>query len=479
VIHDRAKSGSTIAAPRLPALHVILAAVLLLAAGEARAQQQSLPDDRTVEEAVESALSRSFTPGAVIAIVVHDSVAFLRAYGMTALDGERAPLTADALFQAGALSELVNALIAVRLEHAGTLDLDAPIGPLISDLPRRFRDITLDQLLTHTAGMSFETAVPGRGGANDLGAAARGLTPLDRFAPGGTMYSFSTPGLQLSGLAIERAAKKPYAVVARDAVLAPLGMTRSTFDFTAAKPHLTIGWHGSRSIDARLQPATFSPGVPMHVPVNGFHTTAADAARLALALLNDGVVGGERLLPEGVVASLLEPRADIPFTTTRAGRGLRLSMRNGRRTIAIAGGSTGHSVSIDLLPDERIGVVVLTNRSGNALGGIANLVFRHMLGETDALRESPAPADSGSLALLAAHTGRYLNGAELIEIVTRDGVPVMKSGDLMLPLRPLDDGELAALIDNRVALVFRMFVDSTGRPWLWLGNRALGREVPR
>jgi hypothetical protein len=55
----------------------------------------------------------------------------------------------------------------------------------------------------------------------------------------------------------------------------------------------------------------------------------------------------------------------------------------------------------------------------------------------------------------------------------------MKSGYLMLPLRPLDDGELAALIDNRVALVFRMFVDSTGRPWLWLGNRALGREVPR
>jgi CubicO group peptidase (beta-lactamase class C family) len=464
-----------------PAVRVIALLALLFTQGITPARaQRPIPADRTLDEVVEDALSGAITPGAVVALIVRDSVALLRAYGTTALDGDAVPLTADALFQAGGLSELVNALAAARLAHAGDLKLDAPLGPLIPELPRRFRDVTMDQLLTHTAGISYATAVPGRGGADDLGAAARGLTPLDRFAPGGTMYSFSTPGLQLVGLAIERAAKQPYADAVSDAVLVPLRMLRSTFDFADAQPRLTPGWHGSRSIAARLQPAAFTRDIAISVPVDGFHTTAADAARLVIALLNDGVVDGERVLPEGVAASLLEARADVPFSASRAGRGLRISRWNGRRTIAIAGGRTGHSVSLDLLPAERLGIVVLTNRSGRGLHGVADFMFRRLLGDMGAPAAEPdASADAASLEDLASHTGRYLNGAELVEIVARDGSPMLKSGELMLPIRVLDDGTFGALIDNRVALVFRMFIDDGGRPWLWLNDRALGRELPR
>jgi CubicO group peptidase (beta-lactamase class C family) len=471
------------AAALRPAVRALALLALLLVTSAAPAYaQRPAPADRTIDEVVKDALSGAITPGAVVAIVVRDSIAFMRAYGTTALDGDDVPLTADALFQAGGLSELVNALAAARLARAGKLELDAPLGPLIPELPRRFRDVTVDQLLTHTAGISYETAVPGRGGADDLGAAARGLTPLDRFAPGGTMYSFSTPGLQLVGLAIERAAKKPHAEAVNDAVLVPLGMLRSTFDFAEAGPHLTPGWHGSSSIAARLQPASFTRDVAMSVPLRGFHTTATDAARLVIALLNDGVVDGERVLPEGVAASLLQPRADVPFSTSRAGRGLRLSRWRGHNAVRIAGGSTGHSVSLDLLPAQRLGVIVLTNRSGRGLRGVADFVFRRLLGDV-AAQAAPAPvdasADTASLVQLASHTGRYLNGAELIEIVARDGIPLLTSGDLVLPIRVLHDGAFGALIDNRVALIFRMFIDDGGRPWLWINDRALGREVPR
>ena len=464
-----------------PAARAIALLALLLVPRAAPAYaQRPAPADRTIDEVVKDALSGAITPGAVVAIVVRDSIAFMRAYGTTALDGDDVPLTRDALFQAGGLSELVNALAAARLAHAGNLKLDAPLGPLIPELPRRFRDVTMDQLLTHTAGISYETAVPGRGGADNLGAAARGLTPLDRFAPGGTMYSFSTPGLQLVGLAIERAAKQPYVDAVNDAVLEPLGMLRSTFDFADARPHLTPGWHGSSSIAARLQPAAFTRDAAVSVPVHGFHTTAADAARLVIALLNDGVVDGERVLPEGVAAALLDARADVPFSTSLAGRGLRLSRWNGRRAVSVAGGRTGHSVSLDLLPAERLGVVVLTNRSGRGLRGVADFVFRRLLGDAGTPPAEPdASADAASLDQLASHTGRYLNGAELIEIVARDGSPLLKSDDLVLPIRVLDDGAFGALIDNRVALVFRMFIDDGGRPWLWVNDRALGREVLR
>jgi hypothetical protein len=136
-------------------------------------------------------------------------------------------------------------------------------------------------------------------------------------------------------------------------------------------------------------------------------------------------------------------------------------------------------VSLDLLPAQRLGVIVLTNRSGRGLHGVADFVFRRLLGDVAAPAGPDASADTASLEQLASHTGRYLNGAELIEIVARDGIPLLKSGDLMLPIRVLDDGAFGALIDNRVALIFRMFIDDGGRPWLWINDRALGREVPR
>src|SRR5690606_27855590 len=176
---------------------------------------------------------------------------------------------------------------------------------------------------THTAGIAYNEAVPGRGGADDLGAAARGLTPLDRFMTGG-VYSYSAPGVQLVGLAIERAAKKPYATAMHEAIRQPLGRQRSTFDFATAKPGRTPGWTESRSVDAMVAPVTLARDTAMRVPLRGFHTTATDAARLAAALMNDGVIDGERVLPEGVAASLLEARADVPFSTTRVGYGVRI-----------------------------------------------------------------------------------------------------------------------------------------------------------
>lgn len=458
----------------------ILLPCLLLAAGSAAAHGQGASDDRTIDEVVEAALSRAITPGGLVAVVVRDSIAFLQAYGRTDLEAGAPPLAADALFRAGALSELLNALAVARLAEANAIQMDAPLADLIPELPRKLRNVTLDQLLTHTGGLSYEVAVPGRGGADDLGAAARGLTPLDRFAPGGAFYSYSTPGIQLVGLAIERAVKQPYAQAMAKTVLEPLGMTSSTFDFNRARADLTPGWHASTSVDARIRPATFTADTAMRVPLRGFHTTATDAARLAAALLSDGVVGGERVLPAGVAASLLEARADVPFSNVRSGRGVRISQWNGRRTVVVSGAGMGHGVSMQLLPAERLAVVVLTNKSGVGLGDVADFVFRRLLGNVQEPAAQPrATPDSASLQQLAAVAGRYLNGAELIEMIERDGRPMLKSGELVLPIRPLEDGAFGALIDGRVALRFRMSTDSHGRPFLWLGNRALGREETR
>src|SRR5688572_28726934 len=113
------------------------------------------------------------------------------------------------------LAELVNALAAALLAHNGQVRLDAPVGPLVPELPQVLGRATLAQLLTHTGGLARQPAAPGRGGADDLGAAARQLTQLDRVTDPGIMYSTSPIGVSLAGLVLERSAKKPYAQLLR------------------------------------------------------------------------------------------------------------------------------------------------------------------------------------------------------------------------------------------------------------------------
>ena len=148
---------------------------------------------------------------------------------------------------------------------------------------------------------------------------------------------------------------------------------------------------------------TLARDTAMRVPLRGFHTTAADAARLAAALMNDGVIDGERVLPEGVAASLLEARADVPFSTTRVGYGVRITRASGRRAISVSGGGRGHGVSMQLLPAERLAVIVLTNKTGVGLGGVADFVFARLLGDPPGPpRAERPPPDPASLQRLAA-----------------------------------------------------------------------------
>ena len=84
------------------------------------------------------------------------------------------------MIRAIAASSLLLALFAAPL-HAQRAEEDPrSLDEVVDDMLGAARAAPA-QLLTHTAGVSPQEAVPGRGGANDPGAAARGLTRYDPF----------------------------------------------------------------------------------------------------------------------------------------------------------------------------------------------------------------------------------------------------------------------------------------------------------
>ncbi len=128
----------------------------------------------------------------------------------------------------------------------------------------------------------------------------------------GERFSYSNTGYLLLGMLIEAVTGTRYEMWLDAELLAPIGMTRSTFAFVTqagpkADPTLAMG---------HFDPQTTSAAVPIHVrPASQFTTTARDMARFASFLMSDGVVDG-RVLVDG---DLL--RGMSVATTTEAARG--------------------------------------------------------------------------------------------------------------------------------------------------------------
>lgn len=144
---------------------------------------------------------------------------------------------ADRLFQAGSISKPVTALAALELAVRGEVDLDADVNERLSSwqLPGDCR-VSLRQLLGHTSGVGIPF-FPGYPQGSEqpalrqvLDGVPPSVTPAVRVDPAvhGT-FRYSAGGYVVIQQLIADVAGVPFAKAARELVLAPLGMTQSTF----------------------------------------------------------------------------------------------------------------------------------------------------------------------------------------------------------------------------------------------------------
>jgi CubicO group peptidase (beta-lactamase class C family) len=391
------------------------------AAGPGRAQAGAADTSfAAFERAVRAELAAAKVPGAAVALVRGDSVVYAGGIGAASVE-TGAPVTADMLFQVGSASKVLTALLLAVLAEQGALRLDAPARTYVSGLPPRLGALTLHQLLSHSSGLRD---VPGAGGLHDEGAlAAYPRTWTAEWAPllpG--LFSYSNAGYALAGLAAQEAAGKPFADLARERVLAPLGMERTTYrplealTRPAAVGHAAPPGQEPRRIpsyadDTRLWPAGYA------------WSSARDMARLLAALMADGRVGGRQALPAAAVARVRGRHVEVPnlFTDAAYGYGLFTGTWRGVPSVWHDGQMDGFGALVRILPARGLGVVVLLNREGVRPDRIADLGFA-ALGV--AWPEAPAPAAKPevtmSAAEMASYAGRYENRFPL-ELFVREG----------------------------------------------------------
>lgn len=318
-----------------------------------------------VDGAITNAIAAKKTPGAVIWIE-HGGQSYQKAYGERALKPVSEPMTVDTIFDVASLTKVVATAPAVALLlERGQVRLEDPVQKYLPEF--RGRDceaITVRHLLTHTSGLLV--GISGGAFRDYDGAVAVALRERPQATPG-REFHYCDLNFILLGELVRRVAKQPLNEFVADAIYRPLGMKDTGYlPEVSRRPRLAPTQElGSGPLRGTVHDpsARRMGGVAGHA---GVFSTAADLARFARMILNEGELDGVRVLkPETVrlMTSVQSPKS-VP-----ARRGLGWDIDSGYsrpRGMVFPLGSFGHTgftgATLWLDPFSKTFVILLTNR---------------------------------------------------------------------------------------------------------------------
>jgi CubicO group peptidase (beta-lactamase class C family) len=392
--------------------------VLLLLVAAARAQTRQF-DFTALDKVADEEMKARHTPGAAVAVVVGDRVAYAKGYGVASAETD-APVTPDTLFRMGSTTKMFTAAALVTLADRGKVKLDAPIGDVVKGLHPSVARVTAHQLLSQSAGLrDFASPVTSQDDAA-LGANVRSWKEDVFFTEPGKIYSYSSAGYWLAGLVAEELHGKPYADAMEELVFRPLGMARTTLRPLAAATYpLAMGHNVVENKPAVVRPiynnVAMWPGGSIFSNVN-------ELARFAVALMHGGKIDGKQALAPLVVEKLPARQFRLPGAEeVHYGYGLLGFEQRGVRLVSHGGASRGYGSSIDLVPEQRFAVIVLTNRSGETLPATRAKAMELALALQPQSPEAPPKPLPVSANEIADYVGAYVHAPQRWEVSVRDG----------------------------------------------------------
>ena len=200
-----------------------------------------LQDDPHPRHSLGERMTALHVPGVSIAVIHHGAIEWAQGFGVTSLDGP--PVTAETLFQAGSISKPLAAMAALHQVQLGKLSLDADVNAVLTSwkLPDASvaggKVVTLRELLTHTGGTTVH-GFPGYATDAQVPSLVQVLngekpanTPAIRIeAAPGSKWNYSGGGYTIMQQMLIDETKEPFPKLLHDTVLAPIGMTHSTYE---------------------------------------------------------------------------------------------------------------------------------------------------------------------------------------------------------------------------------------------------------
>ena len=441
-------------------------AIPLMLAGALAARAADTPPAKAYEDAVkrldafiQHEVETKNLPALSIALVDDQKVVWARGYGF-ADPQAKTPATSDTVYRVGSVSKLFTDLAVMQLVERGALDLDAPITRVLPDFKpvNRFdTPITLRQLMSHRSGLVREPPIGNYFDPDEpsLERTVKSLNGTELVYAPESHLKYSNAGLAVVGFVLEQTQKQAFPRYVYRTILDPLGMKHSSLE---ADPAVTkdlakaVMW----TYDGREFPApTFTLG---ENPAGGLYTTVNDLSRFLSMLFAGGKAGDNVIVKPETLEQMWKPQYAKPGDERAFGLGFMVSSLDGHRRVGHGGAVYGFATELDALPDDKLGVVVVTSRdcANGVTSHIADVALRQML----AVKQGrggvapPLPKIDETTAVKAEDArklaGKYKSGDKTIELTERYGrlYAFPGAGGFRVELRALGDD---LIVDDRLA----------------------------
>lgn len=328
----------------------------------------------SVERFVVEQLATWEVPGCAVVAVRDGRVELAGGWGLR--DREAGlPVTRDTLFAIGSTTKAFTATAIGALVDEGLLEWDRPLRDYVPGVrlhdPFASDRLTIVDLLSHRSGLPRHDLTwvgqPGRSRAEIVRSLP--FLPLSRDLR--QQFQYCNLGYLVAGYVVEALAGVPWEDFVRGRLLEPLGMRRTNLsvdEMLADDDHATA--YTRR--DGVIVPVPQRP-LPAMAPAGAINSSAADMARWLLAQLADGQLDGQPVISTATLERqhaphMLATLPDLPGLTNYAyGLGWMIGRYRDRRIVWHNGGIDGFLTQCMLLPDDGIGVAVLTNTSSSGM----------------------------------------------------------------------------------------------------------------
>ncbi|PRY10959.1 CubicO group peptidase (beta-lactamase class C family) [Pontibacter ummariensis] len=380
--------------PYFTRLRVLLLLVALLVQAPAWAQSGHKVDLNKLDAYYQKALKDWDVPGMAIAIVKDDSIIFSKGYGVrhNKAGGE---VDANTLFGIASNTKAYTAAALATLVDQGKISWKDKVKQYVPSLqlysPYVTENLTIEDLLSHRAGYKtfsgdllwYNTTYS----RPEIIERMRYLEPTYGFRDG---YGYSNLMYIVAGEVIEKVTGKSWENYIQETFLQPLGMERTYTSVNDLKGVQNVA--SPHGFDEHGKPyATTLTAWDSWNPAAGIFTSVNQDAQWLRLQLNRGTYKGKQVFSEDASRNMWTLHNPFPVSKqseelnpsthfTGTGLGWFLSDYQGRKLVYHGGGHEGMNSRTVLVPEENLGIVILTNSMSSIMSPIASYTIDQFLG---------------------------------------------------------------------------------------------------
>lgn len=349
--------------------------LLLLAGPPVRAQQAPLAG---LDDYVNKAMKDWGVPGLAIAVIKDDRIVLARGYGVREL-GKSEPVDERTVFAIGSSSKAFTAAAIAMLVDEKKLKWDDPATQYLPGFqlydPYVTRELTVRDLLAHRVGLDrgdqlwYATTFD----REDILRRIRHLKPSSSMR---SRFGYQNIMFLAAGQIVQSVSGKEWDDFVRERIFVPLGMNDTGTSIRTLSGSRDVATPHAK-FDGQVVPVAYR-NIDNIAPAGSINSNVVDMAQWVRLQLGDGTYAGRPVISAVAVKEMATPQTIIRLEGPMArlypeahflsyGLGWFLSDYRGRKLVEHGGAIDGMRALVAMIPEEKLGVVILTNLSGTIL----------------------------------------------------------------------------------------------------------------